>query len=236
MTRIPVLTSLLLLALAVPARADVDLTLRAGAGSLDLAASSDTPLIGGAFDDAITAYNGAAMAYNQAHRLPARSPSAAPTRSHADVGMDATLVTLTPSLDVAASYYRARIDLPIGFGDGVRTIGLGVYPLGAAFAGERASVVPFVLGGAATSYVSDGTRSGALLEARVAGGLRLGRRLSIEIGYRPYAAGGTIDRERIDTLMESYDPRGSAPPPEPSEVVRGGTGSGTVDLAVGLSL
>src|SRR5262245_36743576 len=213
MPRTPVITSLLLLSLASPARADVDPTWRAGAGSLDLSASSDTPILGGAFDDAITAYNGAARAYNQAHRLSAQSPGAAQPRSHDDIGLDETLVTLTPSLDVAAGYYRARFELPFGFGEGLRTLGLGIYPVGAAFAGERAKVVPFVLAGAATSYVMDDSRSGGLIEARLAGGLRLGDRFTVEVGYRPYAAGGTVDRERIDTLMETYDPRGAAPPP-----------------------
>jgi hypothetical protein len=218
------------------ARADVDVSLRAGAGSVDLAASSDTPFVGDRFDEVVEVYNGAATAYNRAHGYGASSPNRAPAEDHGALDLDETLVTLAPGLDISASYYRGRLELPVGLGDDLRTVGIGLYPLGVAFARQGSSVVPFALAGTAISYVTDGTRTGGLFEVRLAGGVRIGQRITIELGVRPYAAGGTVDAERIDTLMESYDPRGREPPPAPGEVVRGGTGAGAVDLAIGISL
>jgi hypothetical protein len=225
----------LLLCAPALARADVALSIRAGAGSVGLEASSDTPVVGGTFDDAITAYNGAARAYNQAHGYRAGSTQAAPQRQVEDMSLSATLVTIAPGLDFGISYYRGRVEVPLGVGD-LSTVGLGFYPLGASFAPATATAMPYVLAGGIASYVSDGTRTGALFEMRLAGGVRIGRRFSVELGVRPYTAGGTVDRERIDVLMDTYDPRGAAPPPAPGEVVRGGVGSGAIDLAIGLSL
>jgi hypothetical protein len=225
-------------ALLIPAmaHADVDVSLRAGAGSVDLAASSDTPFVGDRFDEVVEVYNGAATAYNRAHGYGASSPRRAPAEDHGALDLDETLVTLAPGLDISASYYRGRFELPIGLGDDMRTVGLGLYPLGVAFARDGSSVVPFALAGSIVSYVTDGSRTGGLFEVRLAAGVRIGQRITIELGVRPYAAGGTVDQERIDTLMETYDPRGSEPPPAPGEVVRGGTGAGAFDLAIGVSL
>jgi hypothetical protein len=211
MSRVIATAAVLLLSLPAVARADVALSLRAGAGTVALDASSDTPFIGATFDDAITAYNGAAQAYNQAHGFKPGSAKAAPSRTVEDMSVDASQVTLAPALDLGLSYYRARIEVPLGLGE-LRTIGLAVYPLGVAFADERATAMPYLLAGGIASYVTDDTRTGALLEMRIAG------------------------RERIDVLMDTYDPRGSAPPPSPHEVVRGGTGGGAFDLALGFSL
>ncbi len=222
--------------LAATAGADVDVSLRAGAGNVGLSASSDTPLVGGRFDDVVEVYNGAATAYNRAHGYGASSPRRAPAEDHGALDLDATLFTIAPGIDLGLGYYRGRLEVPIGLGDGMRTIGVGIYPLGVAFASDRSTVVPFAIAGTALSYVTDGTRTGGLFEVRIAGGVRIGQRVTVELGVRPYAAGGTVDQERIDTLMENYDPRGSAPPPAPGEVVRGGTGAGAVDLAIGVSL
>jgi hypothetical protein len=236
MRRIPTLAAALVLLPSAAALADVDVSLRAGAGTIALDASSDTPLVGDRFDDAVDVYNGAAEAYNRAHGYRPGSDAAAKPQTHEDLRFDETLVTLAPGLDIGMSYYRARFEAPFGIGNGVRTIGVGLYPLGVAFAKDGSDVVPFALAGGAFSYVSDGTRTGGLLEVRLAGGVRIGDRISVELGIRPYAAGGTVDAERIDTLMDSYNPRGNTPPPTPDEVVRGGTGSGAIDLAIGISL
>jgi hypothetical protein len=234
MRRLPIIALALLLPAA--AHADIDVSLRAGAGAVDLEASEDTPFVGGEIDDAVAVYNGAADAYNRAHGLRPGSPNAAEQQTADDLGFNATLVTLAPGLELSASYYRARLEVPFGVGDGVRTVGVGIYPIGAAFAPDRSTVVPFVLAGGVFSYVDDGSRTGGLVEVRLAGGIRIGDRVNIEIGVRPYAAGGTVDAERIDTLMDTYDPRGREPPPVPKEVVRGGTGVGAIDLAIGISL
>jgi hypothetical protein len=236
MRPLPTLAAALVLLAPAVALADVDVSLRAGAGTIALDASSDTPVVGGRFDDAVEVYNGAAQAYNRAHNYRPGSDAAAKPQTVEDLRFDETLVTLAPGLDIGLGYYRARFEAPFGIGDDVRTIGLGLYPIGVAFARNGSKAVPFALGGAAFSYVSDGTRTGGLLELRLAAGVRIGDRISIELGVRPYAAGGTVDAERIDTLMDTYNPRGNAPPPTPDEVVRGGTGSGAVDLAIGISL
>ncbi|HVK75310.1 MAG TPA: hypothetical protein VM734_18400 [Kofleriaceae bacterium] len=227
----------LLVALVVSplaAHADVELTLRAGGTTLDLPASSETPFVGSRLDDALAAYNGAALAFNAMHGYGAGSPQAAPMASADDVGLRARLLVLTPSLDVSAGPLRARLDVPVGLGDGLRTVGVAVYPMGLAFARERAAVVPFVLAGGGVSVVDDGDRGGALFELRVVGGVRFGR-VWFELGVRPYLAGGAIDRARLDRLMETYDPRGPAAPPPPEEVVRGGVGR-AIDVALGVSL
>src|SRR5690242_2147991 len=105
MPRLAVAAALLLCAPTL-ARADVALSLRAGAGSVGLDASSDTPFVGGTFDDANTAYNGAARAYNQAHGFRDGSAQAAPQRRVEEMSLSATLVTIAPGLDYGVSHYR----------------------------------------------------------------------------------------------------------------------------------
>src|SRR5690349_14623510 len=78
MRRLPTLAAAFVLLAPAAAVADVDVSLRAGAGTIALDASSDTPVVGGRFDDAVEVYNGAADAYNRAHNYRPGSEMAAP--------------------------------------------------------------------------------------------------------------------------------------------------------------
>ncbi len=230
-----VVTALAIVAVPAASRADVELSMHAGASTLELESSTETPLVGSKLDDAVDAYNGAALAYNRAHGHATGAPGAAPMSTGDDVGLAANLLVVTPALDVVMGPLRARLEVPVGFGDGLRTIGVGAYPLGLALRSRAAAAVPFVLAGGSVSHIVDGGRRGAVFELRVVLGVRVGRRLSVELGVRPYVAGGAVDRGRLDTLMREYDPRGAAAPPLPGAVVRGGVGQ-ALDLTFGVSL
>src|SRR5688572_6157805 len=87
------------------AAADTRGVLRVGVSPVDLAPASDTPLLGGPVDEAIEAYNVAAGAYNAAHGLPASSPMATQAIDHDDLGVQATLFTINPGLEVGGEPY-----------------------------------------------------------------------------------------------------------------------------------
>jgi hypothetical protein len=219
--------------------------LRLGGGALALAASEDTPIMGGTFADAVGLYNDAARAYNASHGLRASGATAAPAMTSADMDLREQLMLVTPTLEAGGDGYFFKLEAPLGFGERVRTYGLGVYPLnvGGHLAGDRQSeVAGYLSAGAALSYatfVDAEDAAGALVQGRVAGGLRLrsrgGYAMTFEIGYSLWALGGVVDFGRKSSL-ESYDPRGTAPPPHPGEVAQGGEQRGMVDVSVGFAL
>ncbi len=219
--------------------------LRVGGGSLELAASTDTPLMGEYFTRAIAAYNGAASAYNASHGLSSGAPRAAPVMTSSDMDLREQLMLVTPTLEAGGDGYFFKLEAPLGFGERVRTYGLGIYPvnLGGRIAGDwRRELAGYVSAGVAASYAtfSDAQdAAGALLQGRLAGGLRLRTRggwaMTFEIGYGMFAFGGVVDFGRKSSL-EQYDPRGMTPPPHPGEVAKGGAQRGMVDVSVGFAL
>ncbi len=219
--------------------------LRLGGGALALAATDETPLMGDYFTKAIDVYNGAASAYNKSHGLSPGMDASAPSMTHADMDLRTQLVLLTPSLEAGGDGWFFKLEAPIGFGDDVRTYGLGVYPLnvGGKVAGSAdASLAGYASAGAVMSYVTfvdSDDAAGALVQGRLAAGLRLrtrgGYAMTFELGYGLFAIGGVVDFARRESL-EAYDPRGMAPPPRPGEVAQGGEQQGMVDVSVGFAL
>jgi hypothetical protein len=223
----------------------VSFGLRLGGGALALSASEDTPIMGGTFSDAIDLYNSAADAYNASHGLRSSQAKAAPTMTSADMNLRDQLMLVTPTLEAGGDGYFFKLEAPLGFGDRVRTYGLGVYPLnvGGHLGGDRAQeVAGYLSAGVALSYatfVDADDAAGGLFQGRLAGGLRLrmsgGYAMTFELGYSPWALGGVVDFGK-KSAIKSYDPRGAAPPPRPGEIAQGGEQSGMIDVSVGFAL
>jgi len=217
-------------------------SLRIGAASMDMTAGEDTPLLGGSFGDAVDVYNQGVMAYNQAHGLSAGSPGAASPVTRDDLAWRQNLVLVTPSLRSSSHGYYFKLDVPIGFGDGARTVGAGIYPLNIGIGiGPGDAFTVHAGAGVALSWAwfsgVDGS-AGGLVQGRVTVGAELagGRNspaLVLEVGYTVRALGAVVDRDRLGA-MDSYDPR-VAPPPPVQDLVRGGEQRGMIDVAVGVT-
>jgi hypothetical protein len=237
-SRVVVVVVLVLLALPAVARADTRGVLRFGVLPVDLVTSSDTPVLGTRVDDAVGAYNLAVGAYNQAHGYSPGSPMASATIHASDLGVHATLYTIAPALEAGHPNVYVRIEALLGFGDSLRTYGVGFYPLNlAAKLGESGAIVVYLSAGGSAGWLERSGQAGtlgALISARGAIGVRVERRVTVELGYAAYVLGGVVDRGRINE-MQSYDPSGSAPPDDPEHMVAGGEQRGRVDVSVGMA-
>lgn len=240
MNRSPLLSLFALSLFSIPpeARAEARGTLRVGVAPVALTPESDTPVLGARVDDAVRAYNAAADAYNRAHGYaPGSSMSTAPI-DRGDLGMSSTMLTLAPGLEAGEHHLYMRVEAALAFGADHRSYGVGFYPLNLAVPMRRGTLTPYLSAGGSLSWLDD-TRVdgefGALLGARVAGGMRVGKRMTLELGYNAYSIGGLVDREELDT-MRAYDPRGDDPPPRPDTALSGGESSGTVDFSLGFAL
>ena len=224
--------------LPVTVRAETRGVLRVGIAPIDLAVADDTPLLAEPVDEAVDAYNGAAAAYDQAHGTDG-SAMATPRIGREDLGVEATMLTLAPALEIGGEHVFFRIEAHLGQGDDLRTVGVGLYPLNVAVPLRRGRVVPYVSAGGAASWLDrasvDG-EVGALLTARAAAGVRLGDRVTVEVGYGAWVLGGLVDRGELETMVDDYDPRGDAPPPRPDDAIAGGEQRGLVDVSVGLAI
>jgi hypothetical protein len=207
---------------------------RLGSGSLQLAAGSDTPVLGSYFDRATEAYGAAATAYNRQH-----GAGSAPAMDISDMDLGAALLLVTPQLEVGSGVYFMRLEVPLGFSDAVNMYGFGVYPLGLQFPLGGSGAKAFVTVGGTASYASAQSAQGALLVGRTAVGVKFASdshyALTVELGYGLYAVGGVIDFERLEGI-EDYDPRGMAPPPTPDSIAQGGKQNGMIDFSVGFAL
>ena len=145
-------------------------------------------------------------------------------------------MTIAPALEIGGERAYFRLEASIGFGDGLRAIGIGLYPLNLALPLRRGAITPYLSAGGVASWLdytgSDG-EIGALLMARAALGVRLGGRVAVELGYGAFVVGGLVDRARLRTMTD-YDPQGAAPPPRPETALSGGEQRGLVDLSVGI--
>lgn len=206
---------------------------RIGVEALDLEPRKDTPLIGGYFDDAVTAYNAASASYNQMHGASASAPI-----DRSALGVHARLVTFAPGFEAGGDYAVFRLEGILGISDQHRTIGVGMYPIDLAIPLRRGTIVPYLVAGGTASWLDrtdvDG-EVGALVSVRVAAGVRLGRRVTLEVGCGLFVLGGLVDNAKLQS-MSQYDPRGSAPPPSPARVVSGGEESNLFDFALGVAM
>lgn len=205
------------------AHADVRGVVRFGVIPIELESSRDTPLFGDDIDRAVTAYNQAAAAYDQ------RYGGNTARVSESDLGVDDTLYTFAPGIELGNSIAFFRVEGQLGYGDDLRSYGLGLYPLNLQAPFSR-SVTGYVSAGGTASYLDRDGDAGALVTARLAGGVRISRRIVLEAGYSAFMLGGVVDSDALTDYMPAPD----APPPSPQDVVSAGEASGVVDLSVGV--
>ncbi len=199
--------------------------LRLGVMPLSLEPSSQMPLIGGSFDDAVKGYNTAALAYDRAH-----GTTAVATIDRSALGVHDTLMTFAHAMELGGEHAVFRIEGIFGVSDTHRAIGIGVYPLDVSW-----RHVYLAAGGTASRLerTDVGAEVGALVTARAALGVRFGR-VSLELGYSAFVIGGLVDDAQLRS-MEHYDPSGGPPPPA-DHVVAGGQQQGMIDVQLGLSM
>ena len=207
------------------AHADTRGTLRLGMLPLDLEASADTPLFGASVESMIARYNDAAAAYDRVSGR--RTARIGP----ADVGVSDTLLVVAPGLELgSAGTYFFRLEVPVGVADNLTSVGVGIYPINLQVAVRRGAVVYTSLGGSASWLDRPGAGDiGALVTARTAGGLRIGRHVMFEVGYNAYVLGGTYNKHRLDEMMNAMQLG------EPRQAVSAGEARGIVDASLGLA-
>ena len=208
------------------AHADVRGVVRFGLLPVDLEASRDTPVFGEEIGRVVTTYNTAAEAYDRRYgAMTARADVS-------DLGTNDTLVTFAPGFEAGNKIAFVRVEAQVGFGDHLRSYGLGLYPLNLQARVARTAVAYVSAGGSASLLQSrrldDGL--GALVTARAAGGVRLSQRIVVEAGVNAFMLGGVMDSDSYS----NYTPAPNTPPPPPSQVVAAGEAHNVVDLSVGV--
>jgi hypothetical protein len=173
------------------AHADTRGVLRFGVMPLDLRASPDTPFFG---DDIARA-----MQYGVDER---------------QLDVHDTMLTVAPALEIGDAMFF-RLEGIAGFGDDLRSFGVGVYPINVQLRLSRKLVAYASAGGTASYLDRHGDGVGGLASARLAAGARVKKHLVVEAGYGAFVLGGVVDR--------------------PNQVVAAGEGRGIVDLAVGVA-
>lgn len=214
----------MVLLFAGSASAETRGTLRIGLLPLDLQSSSDTPLFGERVDRAVTEYNGAAAAFDR------RTGNTTTRISAGDLGVAETLVMISPGLEASVGHYLFRIEAPIGIGDDMKSIGLGLYPIGIQGRIHKSVALCASAGGTASWLDRPGTGDvGGLLTVRGVVGARFANRVIAEIGYSAFALGGTVNNDRLEDMMTGDVL------PELATVLSVGEARGLVDVSVGVS-
>ena len=216
------------------AHASPELTFRIGLEPMSLRPSSTTPFVGGYVNEAVTAYNTGAALYNQMHGYGSGSPSAMKPITSDALGLDATMTTFAPGIEVGG-LFRFRAEALLGTSSHVHAFGVGIYPLDIAI--PLGVATPYVIGGGTVRYLSRSDLDGgvgALATARLAAGARISH-VVIELGVSVYMLGGIYNDDQLHA-MTMYDPRGNVPLPPPDHAVAGGTQTGMVDVSVGFAL
>ena len=171
------------------AHADARGVVRLGILPLDLHASRDTPVFGDDIGRAMDAGVG-------------------------DLDLHDTLLTVAPALELGGTMFF-RLEGIAGFGDNVRSFGVGAYPLNVQLRLSNKLAAYASLGGTASYLDRHGDGTGGLVSARAAAGLRVRKHAVVEAGYGAFVLGGVVDR--------------------PHQVVAAGEGRGVIDLAVGVA-
>ena len=159
--------------------------------------------------------------------------------------LEASLIQVVPTLHLGGDGFFFRLDLPIGFGDDITTLGLAMYPLAYGYYVEELGLFPYVAAGFGAHYATAGqvtkngakfdvSQSGAILQGRFAAGakLRTWEKLNgvLEIGFSPWTAAALWDTDKLQAIKDADV--GSFPP-DPASAVRAGAGS-TLDFSVGV--
>ena len=124
----------------------------------------------------------------------------------------------------------AQEEAPIGVGDDLRSIGLGMYPLNLQAPIGRTAAIYGSAGASASWLDRVGPGDiGALVTLRVAIGARVAKHVMFEVGYNAYALGGNVNADRIADMAEARMLG------EPDKAVSAGEARGIVDASVGFA-
>lgn len=213
--------------LGVPlTHADTRGTLRLGVLPLELESSADTPVFGDRVIRAIDDYNAAAAARD-------RMTGGTTARLDASgLGVTETLLVFAPGVELGSGTYFFRLEAPVGVGDEITSVGVGVYPINLQLALRR-NVVVYASVGASMSWLDRRGSGdvGGLVAARGALGARVARHIVIEVGYNAFVLGGSINRSR---LAEMIDPE-TMQLVQPEDAIAAGEARGIVDASLGLA-
>jgi hypothetical protein len=210
---------------AAAASAETRGTLRAGMMSLELQSSADTPLFGGQIDRAITRYNAAIAAYDQATGATMQRIDAS------DLRVAETLFLVAPGIEVGGRHYFFRLEAPLGLAADLRSVGVGLYPINLQAQPGKSLAVYVSAGGTASWLDRPGPGDvGGLVAIRGAAGVRIARRLLVEVGYSAFALGGTVNRDQLESMTVTADAM-----QHPDHVVAAGEARGLFDVSAGIA-
>lgn len=209
------------------AHAGTHATLRVDVLPLNLEPSAETPLFGDRVTTAIADYNVAAAAHDR------QTGATTPRIAASDLGVSDTLVVVAPGLETGVGHYLFRLEVPFGISNERKTIGLAMYPIGVQAALAQGIVAYAVAGGSASYLDRDGPGDrGGLFTARAAFGARFAENFLAEVGYVPFALGGSVNTNMMTLDRSSLDP---ALLDDPSRVVAAGSATNLIDVSLGVS-
>jgi hypothetical protein len=202
----------------------------------------------------IATFNGMVQQWNQAHPEQ-QVPEVKPFGEDA-LDLEANLLQVIPTFHLGGDDYFFRFDVPIGFGDGVTSLGLGIYPLNYGYFIESIGLFPYVSLGTvlnvATASTYDGpsgkadvSQVGGIIQARAAVGAKYAFSDAfsgtLELGFTPWGIAGLVDTDKAEKIAKQGGP---APedvidfeklrPIDPGTAGRAGMISPAVDFSAGI--
>lgn len=194
-------------------------TIRVGVLPLALESSASTPLFGAHVQDAVDDFNRAAAARGMSARVAA-----------SDLGIETTMVSIAPGIEVGGRRYMFRIEGVIGRAGDLTALGVGIYPIGIQGKVGRKVALVASAGGVATWLDRSGSGDiGGLVLARLAFGARVADRVLFEVGYNPFVLGGNVNQRKLDEMRD-----GTAMP-APGDAISAGEARALLDVSVGLT-
>ncbi len=210
---------------AAAARAETRGTLRFGVMALELESSPETPFFGDEVGRAVDRYNSAAAAYEQA------SGQTMQRIDESDLGVAETLFLIGPGIEFGGRHYFFRLEAPIGLAADLRSFGIGIYPLNLQARLHRTVAAYVSAGGTASWLDRPGAGDvGGLVAIRAAAGVRIARRILIELGYSAFALGGSVNNERLESMSLTAEDI-----EQPDRVLSAGEARGLVDVSLGIT-
>lgn len=231
-------------------------------GYFNLAAKAeDIPMFGSDIKDNrekantyIATFNEAVRAWNQAN--PDDQVQEAEPYGDDALNLDATLVQIIPTFHMGGDGYFFKLETPIGFGDGVTSLGLGLYPINYGYYVESMGLFPYLSAGLVLNYAQASTFSGSngdedvsqvggIIQSRLALGAKYAFAESfsgtLELGFTPWGFAGLLDTDKAEKIdrqggveLDDVIDLENRRPIDPGSAIRGGTISSAFDLSVGI--
>ncbi len=210
---------------ATAASAETRGTLRFGVMALELESSPETPFFGDEVGRAVDRYNTAVAAYEQASGRPMARID------ESDLGVAETLFMFAPGIEAGGRHYFFRLEAPIGLASDLRSFGLGIYPINLQVTPRRGLAAYVSAGGTASWLDRPGDGDvGGLVAIRAAAGMRIARRVLVELGYSAFALGGSVNNERLESMSITAEDI-----EQPDRVLSAGEARGLVDVSLGIA-